>query len=945
MKHPVLFVLAVILLSVSVRAGDDETRWAPGMVLIEIEENAVGDPFIDEDEFVTTGWAGIDEACRDIGINRWERIIPIAPNPEYRRRWEWTERWFTFYFDPDVTDVPTAVEILRSAQGVKYVEPNYRGKFCATPNDPYYHGHQWYIRKVMADRVWDFTQGDTAIILSAVDSGVDYLHPDLTNLIWQNLEEDADGDGQVFIPGVGFDPGDIDSIDNDGNGYIDDFIGYDWVDDAWSDAYRHPTDPSIKEDAYDYDNDPADFRYNGHGTHCTGTMTAEANNHQGIAGMTWHTQIMCLRAGYYSRHCEGYNQNEAVIKALPYGLNKGCRIFNFSYGGTDSSHLVHAIIDSAVNYWGAIITSAAGNDNNDSTHYPSAYDEVICVAATNHYDQKAYFSNFHPTVDISAPGIDIGATVPVYYTCPPPDCDEYFSHEFATGYADFQGTSMAAPVVGGAVALVWSFHPDSSNIWIRERLLENTEYIYDENPSFEPGSLLGTGRVDVYKALGAGIFPELTLTNAEYIDDGSDGRPDPGENVRVTITYENTDDPIWAAASGCTVIVTTDDPLVIISDSIGYIGNIPVGGTGSNATDAVTFYMDPDSTYGHTVRFTATLTASDRYIHIGEFEFMVGYPQVLVAARDTIYLSKVFSALNYGGIEFDTLEIVDSDPDPARLEKHRVIIFFAGKRCGIDLMTSSIEGVLENWLTDPIGADRMLVLSGQDLPEACDSAWLADLFGAVHKIDTVEIAYGLNVNGVDGDTLGDGYFHMNIVLGGGSAGNLAMGTCTAVNGGIRSMYYDYGSLDDSTCLVRREDPSGYKSVMMEFGFEGFQDSLRNVFMQRVIEWSGIQYFPGVEEKPPVKPTVLELMPPFPNPFNNAVTIGFKLFEASPVTVTVYDLTGRIVRDFDIADAPSGPNLLRWDARTENGELLPTGTYLYRVEACGKSAGGKIVYIK
>jgi len=945
MKEHFLFMVIVVLLSAFLAAEDDPTRWVPGMVLIEVEETEFGDPIVDENGFVITGWPEIDEACREIGVTEWKRLIPIAPNPEYRRRWKWTERWFKFYFDPDKTDVPTAVEKLRPAQGVRYVEPNHVGKFCATPNDPYYWGHQWYTRHIRADRVWDFTQGDTTIILSAVDSGVDYLHPDLTNLIWQNLGEDADGDGQVFIPGVGFDPGDIDSIDNDGNGYIDDFIGFDWVDDVWSDAYRHPDSTSIKEDGIDYDNDPIDFRYNGHGTHCTGTMTAEANNHEGIAGITWHTQIMCLRAGYYSRTCEGYNQNDAVICALPYGLNMGCRIFNFSYGGTDSSHIVHAMIDTAVNHWGAIITSAAGNDNNDSTHYPSAYDEVISVAATNQSDHKAYFSNFHPTVDISAPGMDIGATVPRYYTCPPPVCDEYFTDEFATGYADFQGTSMSAPIVGGAAALVWSFHPDSSNTWIRERLLENTEYIYDTNPSFEPGSLLGTGRVDVYKALGAGIFPELTLANAEYVDDGGDDRPDPGENVRITLTYENSDDPVWAAAVGCTVIVSTEDPMVIITDSIAHIGDIPIGGSGSNTFDEITFYMDPDSNYGHTVRFTATLTAANRYLHIGEFEFMVGYPHVLIAARDTLYLSKPMGALNYGGIEYDTIDIVGSIPDISRLQKHRVIIFFAGKRSGADLMSSSIESVLENWLTDPSGDGRMLVLSGQDLPEVCDSVWLAELFGAVHNIDTVELACGLHINGVDGDTLSDGYYHMNIVLGGGSSGNRAMGSCSPINGGVRCMYYDYGTLADSTCLVHREDPSGFKTVMMEFGFEGFPDSLRYLFMQRIMEWAGLQYIPGVEEKSPVRPMALELMPPFPNPFNRAVTIPFKIPENSPVKVSVFDIHGRLVRDFYLPEVLSGPNFLRWDARKESGEILPSGTYLYRVEACGKAASGKIVFIK
>lgn len=943
----IFFLLTILSMLAIAFCSDDPERWAPGMVLIELEETTFGDPIIGDNGYVITGFPEVDLACVDIGIIKWARIIPIAPNPEYRRRWRWTERWFKFYFDPDKTDVPTAVERLRSAQGVKYVEPNYRWKLLLTPNDPYYYGHQWYVRQINANRVWDFTQGSPTIIMSGVDSGVDYLHPDLTNLIWQNLGEDADRDGRVFIPHVGFDPGDIDSIDNDGNGYIDDFIGYDFVDGAWGDAYRHPDSASIREDGYDPDNDPNDFRYNGHGTHCTGVMTAQGNNRIGIAGLTWHTRILCLRAGYYSRSCNGYNQSDAVVAGLQYSLNKGCRIFNFSYGGNDSSHFVHAMIDTAVREWGVIITAAAGNDDTDRLHYPSAYPEVIAVAATDMSDCKSDFSNYNSTVDISAPGVAIGSTVPRFYSSPPYPCNMGFSPNFAPGYADFSGTSMAAPVVAGSAALLWSFYPDSSNTWIRNRLLNNVINIYSLscNSSFFPGRQLGSGRVDALRAFASGIFPMITLESVTAIDAGGDGRFDPGENVTLTIAFSNTSEPIWANAIGTSVSIRTADSLVVITDSIGYIGNINLGETRSNSSDPIVFHMNPAFTYGRKVNFVVTLRGTGGYTYISEFSLKVGYPEVLIMSQDTtqLYMSKVAGAFRWGGVEYDTMFLPITPVTPTRLSKHRIVLLLSGKARGASILPTTLENSLSSWLS--ASSDRMLVLSGQDLPEAADSAWLARYFSAVHMVDSLPVSYGMYIFGKAGDTLGRGIASANIAFGGGSAGNQrSFGSCKAIGTGIPFLYYNYGTLPDSTCAVRYQDPIGYKSVLFEFGLEGLGDSLRYVMVQRLMNWAGIQYFWDVPEVAQ-KPRFLELEPPYPNPFNSSVALGFRIPESAPVNIDIFDISGRLIRSMKIPEAPEGLNIVRWDAKKETGEKLPTGTYLYRVSSCGLTLTGKIVYIK
>ncbi len=968
MRFLIVITAFVCILPFAVSAQSE--LFAPGEALIEISDPGIGDPYSGEDGIIT-GRAKLDSIFRELDVFECRRIIPIAPNPEYRRRWRFTERWFKIIFDPKKTEVPAAVDMLDGIEGVLRVQPNYIFKAEYTPNDPYY-DYQWHLPKIRANRVWDYTRGDSTIIVSGIDSGVDYIHPDLTNLIWQNLGEDSDGDGSVFIPGVGFDPDDLDSIDNDGNGYIDDLIGWDWVDRAWMECYRHPTDVNIQEDCYLPDNDPTGFIYSGHGTHVNGTIIAQTDNDEGVAGVCWHGKLMCLRAGYFDRYFDGYLQSDAVIQAISYGINMGCDVFNLSYGGYSKRYLdfdttmvryfLGEVIDSAVNVHGCIITASAGNDHTDTTwvepgvpgdtaryHYPSTFPQTISVANTDIDDCKTWSSNYDSTIDISAPGDDIASTVPIGSGAAPGDPHPP-DPPFAEWYGLKGGTSMSAPVVAGSAALLWSFYPDSSNLWIRSRLEDYAENIYPRacNIFYSINDRLGSGRVDVYRALGAGLFPQVTLEDFAYTDSDGDGRPEPGEDVSVVLTYSNTDDTIWAAATGAEVIISTDDSLVIITDSAGYFGDILTGASADNSADPFVFHMNPDFLYGRPVTFTATLRDDAGYVHTSEFDILIGFQEVLIATQDTesVHLARVTESMRFGGITYDSLIIPEDGLTLSELEKHRVVLLLSGNATGPGILPAALQDTIEIWLTDPAGDDRMFVLSGQDFPENADPVWLSDLFGAAHNIDSLALAYAFHIDGVPGDTLGDGIDEANIAFGSGSAGNQRrFGSCSATGIGIPCLYYDFGDLADSTCAVRFESPDGFKTVMMEFGIEGFGDSLRALFVQRIVEWAGMQYFWDVPEIVPVKPVSLEILPPFPNPFNSHVNIGFVLRENCDAFVRVFDISGREIRSFSIESAAAGPNFIRWDATAADGSRIPTGTYLYSVEAGGLRATGRLVFIK
>ncbi|MCH2134101.1 MAG: S8 family serine peptidase [Phycisphaerales bacterium] len=335
------------------------------------------------------------------------------------------------------TDLPIAeaMAIAKLLPGVVYAEPDWVVHAVASPNDSYYYlqyaldntGQAVNGSSGTADadmncaEAWDIETGDANLAIAVIDSGVQWDHPDLDGNIWSNPGE---------IPNNG--------TDDDGNGYVDDIRGWDF---------------------YSGDNNPDDT--DGHGTHVAGTIAAESNNGQGVAGVMWQADIVPLRfLGPYG----GYTSD--AIAAVQYCTNTGIRLSNNSWGGGGySTALADAIV--ASQSIGHLFLAAAGNsgDNTDSTpHYPSAYGagNIISVLATNNRDQLASFgagsgydSNYGATtVDIGAPGVDIAATYPT------------------DSYAYLSGTSMATPNVTGVVGLIMSQNPSWSWSAVRDRLMD-----------------------------------------------------------------------------------------------------------------------------------------------------------------------------------------------------------------------------------------------------------------------------------------------------------------------------------------------------------------------------------------------------------------------------------------------------------------------------------------
>lgn len=328
-----------------------------------------------------------------------------------------------------------------------YIQPDYQYSISTIPDDPGFF-EQWYLKNteqnaceygidIGAENAWNLQRKVDSVVVGVIDTGIDWTHPDLINNIWQNLGEDTNGDGVLkFQNGFWqFDSADTNGIDDDGNGFIDDFIGWDF---------------------HDNDNNPYDEK--GHGTHVSGIIGAEGNNGIGISGICWSVRLMALKF----MDSTGVGYTSEATEALEYAIQMGANITNNSWGGSSVDSILYWSIEQA-GQQGQLFVAAAGNDGADNDLqevYPANYelDHIISVGAHDCEGQITDFSNFGRTnVDILAPGKGIYSTWPL---------NEYRFNN---------GTSMAAPQVSGALALTLGRFPDIDALTLKNVLLNQVK--------------------------------------------------------------------------------------------------------------------------------------------------------------------------------------------------------------------------------------------------------------------------------------------------------------------------------------------------------------------------------------------------------------------------------------------------------------------------------------
>ncbi|MCD4817894.1 MAG: S8 family serine peptidase [Candidatus Cloacimonetes bacterium] len=353
--------------------------------------------------------------------------------------------------------------------GIEYIQPNYINELFMNPNDPKF--SEQYLSNVKIPDVWDYTTGNKSVIIASIDSGLHFEHPDLLENIFINQAEIPDN-----------------NIDDDGNGFVDDWRGWDFVDAPEFEA-------EALGDYLEEDNDPTD-EYN-HGTHVAGIIAATSDNNEGIAGICWDVNLLVIRAGF-STTGGGFLQDDDAAAGLIYAADMGANVISLSWGDVSFSPIIADACEYAYER-GCIIVAAAGNTYTYPLMYPAKLSTTISVGAVDSQNQRAGFSSYGLALDLVAPGVGVLSTFDV--------TEDNF-------YKEQSGTSMSAPFVAGAVGLLLSVEPNLSFESVKTRLISSATSIGSAGHDIE----YGYGLLNAYKLLTNTDYPKIEITSPNEYD-------------------------------------------------------------------------------------------------------------------------------------------------------------------------------------------------------------------------------------------------------------------------------------------------------------------------------------------------------------------------------------------------------------------------------------------
>ncbi|MBL0046922.1 MAG: S8 family serine peptidase [Bacteroidetes bacterium] len=430
--------------------------------------------------------------------------------------------------------VEKAANLLLKSGILDYAEPHYLPHFDYQPNDPQATvSGQYHLNKINAYAAWDISKGDTNIVIGITDTGTEPTHQDLFANIKHNYADPIDG------------------LDNDSDGYVDNYTGW---------------------DVGMNDNDPS-WEGNPHGVHVSGCAAASTDNLTGVAGSGFDCKFLPVKIA---------DAGGALISAyegIIYAADHGCGIINCSWGSSGGGQFGQNAVDYATINKDALVVCAAGNDNVSTPHYPSAFNNAFSVASTTTNDNKSSFSNFGYTIDVCAPGSNINATYP------------------GNSYTQISGTSMASPVAAGAAAIVKAMFPQYTALQIGEQLKATCDPINAATLGVYAGKL-GKGRINLFQGATNVNAKSVTMMNRN-VTDGNDNAFVGNDTLQISGDFVN----FLAPLTNLNVTLSSTSPYVTILNNTFPVGAMTTLQQVSNSATPFRVKISPTSPANVAVTF------------------------------------------------------------------------------------------------------------------------------------------------------------------------------------------------------------------------------------------------------------------------------------------------------------------------------------------------------
>ncbi len=549
----------------------EAAQYLPGTIVLRLKNSVINNR-----GHVFFGISSLDRVLETLGADSRRALFPLAPyNNELLAksasttdaRYNHFDRFYIVTFTNPYT-VEWAIQEIMASGAVEFAEPHFVFDLFFTPDDPQF-PQQYALDLIEIEKAWDITKGDSTLSIGVVDSGVEWSHEDLTDNIFLNP-------GETGLDNQGKDRRD-NGIDDDNNGFIDDWHGWDFV--------GHPK--SIEEWQFQQwtpDNNPAPrplniSGYQGyHGTWVSGSASAVTDNGTGVAAPGFRTKILPVKA---SADSIGTGTVAAGYEGIRYAADMGAKVINASFGGNINAGQLQglqAVIDYAYDR-GALVVAASGNasTNNDRTpQYPAGFDHVLSVGATSFDDAPADFSGYGVSVDVWAPGVAIHTTnIRNLYTA-----------------ANVSGTSFSSPITAGVAALVFSLHPD----WDPDQVAMQLRSTGDHVGASGGVSPYFFRRVNAYRAVSINrdfesenpemLLPGVGLLSYLINNKPTDTIKGDDDIVTVQLTLKN----YLAPTKNLSISYFDNDELATVAPvSVETIGTMETG------TTEVQVRIDPDS--------------------------------------------------------------------------------------------------------------------------------------------------------------------------------------------------------------------------------------------------------------------------------------------------------------------------------------------------------------